>query len=176
VEGHLDELYDDIPCVGGPPHGCDATKGTPVVVAPGAVAAGVDFDLTFLGDGLMGRVTDAASGDPLAGVRIDLWHSTPVDLAQSVVSGPSGVYLAAADPGEYFVSTDSRNHVNEVYDDVQCPLGSALAGLCDPSSGIPVVVSAGGVTPDVDFGLVWALVFGDGFESGDTTEWAGTTP
>ncbi|MCG6964784.1 MAG: carboxypeptidase regulatory-like domain-containing protein [Acidobacteria bacterium] len=46
--GHIDELYDDIPCDGG----CDVTGGTPLVVAFGSPIPGIDFalepDPTFL--------------------------------------------------------------------------------------------------------------------------------
>ena len=37
--GYLDELYDDLPCVGG----CSVTSGTPFTVSAGVTTAGIDF-------------------------------------------------------------------------------------------------------------------------------------
>jgi hypothetical protein len=43
--GFDDVLYDGIPCLGGPPEGCDSTNGTPVAVVEGSITRFVDFAL-----------------------------------------------------------------------------------------------------------------------------------
>jgi hypothetical protein len=40
-DGYIDELYDDIACVGG----CSVTSGTPISLAAGATTSGIDFAL-----------------------------------------------------------------------------------------------------------------------------------
>ena len=60
--GYVDELYDNIPCVG-----CDVTVGTKVQLTAGATTAGVNFALAKGGGGpaIAGTVTRAGTGDPL---------------------------------------------------------------------------------------------------------------
>jgi hypothetical protein len=45
---YLDQLYDGLPCHGGPSSGCDPTKGTAIAVDPGATTTGIDLDLIDL--------------------------------------------------------------------------------------------------------------------------------
>lgn len=45
---YLDTLYDGFSCWGGPPAGCDPTKGTPIIVTAGATTTGIDLELTNL--------------------------------------------------------------------------------------------------------------------------------
>lgn len=42
---YLDQLYDGLACYGGPPEGCDPTKGTPIAVVAGTTTDGIDLDL-----------------------------------------------------------------------------------------------------------------------------------
>jgi protocatechuate 3,4-dioxygenase beta subunit len=177
TQGYLDELYDDIPCPPYPPIGCDPTKGAPVIVAPGITTTGIDFDLDYLDEGIAGVVTDGRSGGPLGGVRVDVWDAATLDLITSTLTYPNGAYLAAVPmASDYLVSTDSHSgYVDEVYDDVPCPAGSALEGLCDPASGSHVTVEPDGVTSGVDFSLERSrddVLFEDGFESGNLDAWS----
>jgi hypothetical protein len=77
--GYLDELYDDLPCPGGAPDGCDPTMGDPVIVTLASFTTGIDFELLLRG-GLAGTVEALASGQPLSGVA-SAWSRTtsPVD-------------------------------------------------------------------------------------------------
>lgn len=171
---HAGELYDDIPC---PSLSCDPTTGTPVAVSNGAETAGIDFALD-VASGIVGRVTDDL-GDPVPGVAIDLWNPAG-ELIQSAASGPTGFYrLAPFDAGTYFVSTDNgQGLLDEIFDDVPCPLGPAFEGLCDPLDGDPVVLpSFDSLVEDVDFQLTGSpLIFADGFESGDVSAWSAALP
>jgi len=60
---HLEELYDDLPCWGGPPEGCDPTSGTPVAATAGSPTTGIDFALLRRGE-ITGTVLDAGGASP----------------------------------------------------------------------------------------------------------------
>ena len=177
-DGVLDELYDDIPCPHGPPGGCDPTKGTPVVVVEGAATRFIDFALQPWGtEGVAGLVTDLQSGAPIEGVAIDFWDSSGV-WSGAAMTGPAGEYVAALVPATYRVSTDNPlGYLNEIFDDLPCPGGSAYSGACDPLVGDAVVVPNGGIVGSIDFALSGPLfVFSDGFESGDIAAWSSAVP
>src|SRR6185503_967721 len=58
--GYVNELYNDITCLG-----CDATNGAPIAITTGATAGGINFALA-MGGRIAGTVTDAATGSPIA--------------------------------------------------------------------------------------------------------------
>jgi protocatechuate 3,4-dioxygenase beta subunit len=172
---YLDELYDDFPCPGGAPPGCDPTTGSPVNVIHGDTTTGLDFDLLLRG-GLAGTIEALGTGEPLAGVAVDVWDAQGQHVAASA-SDTYGVYQVDLSSGTYYVATDnSLGYIDEVYDGLRCPEGPAILGLCDPLSGEPVVVlGAEQVVIGIDFALVERVVFSDGFESGDTSAWTSST-
>jgi 5-hydroxyisourate hydrolase-like protein (transthyretin family) len=171
---YLDELYDDRPCLYGPPQGCDPTKGTPIAVTVDSTRD-IDFALIPFDSGIAGTVADE-SGEPIAGVTIDAWDAAGGHVA-STVTLADGEYFLRIDAGAYTVSTDNEaGYVEEIFDDVLCPLGSAADGLCDPLLGTPITVTASGaqmIAPGIDFVLVplGSLIFNDGFEAGDLSAW-----
>jgi hypothetical protein len=173
----LDELYDDIPCLGGPPDGCDPTKGTPVAVVEGTVTRFVDFALRpWGGEGITGTVTDLAGGNPIGGVAVDFW-TTSGQWRGVAMTNSSGVYVVELSAGTYRVSTDNPfGYLNEIFDNVACPGGSAYSGACDPLTGEPVVVTTDAITGDIDFALESHPLFADGFEAGATSAWSFTVP
>ncbi|HQN95326.1 MAG TPA: carboxypeptidase-like regulatory domain-containing protein [Thermoanaerobaculales bacterium] len=175
--GLLDELFDDIPCLWGPPDGCDPTKGTPIAVVEGSITRFVDLALQpWGGEGIAGTVTEQGSGQPVEGVAIDFWDSTG-EWRGATMSGASGAYLAELSPGTYRVTTDNPfGYLNEIFDDLPCPGGSAYSGACDPLLGDPVVVTEDAITGAIDFALAAPLPFADGFETSDTSAWSLTVP
>ncbi len=162
-EHHQSQVYDGFEC-------CPPTGATPVVVQSGATTSGIDFALEPL-TGVVGRVTDSR-GQPLAGVAIDLWLPSG-DWYTSEVTGVNGRYRLAVEGGPYFVSTDNGlGATDQVWAEVQCPLGPAFLGLCDPLDGDTVSTGLGGLVSGIDFELQGLPIFADGFESGDTSAWA----
>jgi len=144
--GFLDELYDNLPCSGG----CwPYTQGTPVNVTAGATAGGIDFALS-LGGSITGTVTDTGSGAPLAGVQVEARSLSGSYFQANATTNASGVYTLIGLPTRsYEVFTfNGAGYIDEKYDDVSCPSG------CWQVSGTPVAVTAGNVTPAIDFGLV----------------------
>ena len=177
---YLDELYDDLPCFNGAPFGCEPDKGAPVLVANNATTQGIDFELLRIDTGLTGTVTAEASGEPQANVIVDIWSVTGQHVT-SVATSAAGTYFASLSEATYFASTGNGvGLVDLVYDGRRCP-GSAFAGACDPTAGTaivvedPVGVGDPGIVTGIDFALPAADLFADGFESGDTSAWSGTT-
>jgi hypothetical protein len=141
--GYLDELYHDLPCASS----CAVTSGTPIAVSVGATRSGIDFALTP-GGRVSGRVTDAATGQPLAGVWVDVRDSSGQWSYASTDSSGSYTTSTGLLSGTYYASTsNSLGYVDELYDDVSCP-----SATCTESDGTPITIS-GGVTTGVDFAL-----------------------
>ena len=144
--GYTDELFDDRPCPGG---ACSVTSGSPIAVTAGAPAATIAFSLSA-GGRIGGAVTAAGTGLPLAGARV-LIHGSDGRLVTSGSTDASGSYIigAALPSGTYYGRTESApGHVDELFDDIPCPLG-----VCAVTSGTPIGVTAGTTTHGIDFGL-----------------------
>jgi 5-hydroxyisourate hydrolase-like protein (transthyretin family) len=143
--GYLDELYHDVPWPGWP-----VGSGTPILVTAGATTSGIDFSLRSMGR-ISGTVRDAATGLPLAGVRVSVQGSTNPTVTSALTDGngawATGVSLS---PGTYYARTwSSAGYVDEVYDDIACPYPT-----CPVATGRPITVTAGATTTGIDFGLV----------------------
>lgn len=173
--GRLAELYADVPCPDGLP-ACNPTTGTPVPVALAGATSGIDFDLA-LGPGIQGTVVAHGGHAPLPGVAIDFFSSDGF-LAGSTATLANGRYQLSLPSGTYHVATDNGfGGLDAVFRDRPCPDGPAFLGLCDPALGEPVTVaSSGPATSGINFVLSVAPIFGDGFESGDTSAWTLVVP
>lgn len=163
---YVTELYLNLRC---PNNSCNIASGTPVPVSLGATTPGIDFTLDA-SRGILGCVVNEAA-QPLVGVAIDLWSPAGTRIA-TAVTGTNGCYrLTPNSAGTYFVSTDSGLPlVDEVWNDVLCPHGSAYAGLCDPTAGTPInLPNWDSLMTDVNFTLGVGRIFRNGFESGDAS-------
>ncbi|MEM1181215.1 MAG: carboxypeptidase-like regulatory domain-containing protein [Acidobacteriota bacterium] len=140
---YFDELYDDLPCL---PFDCVFTTGTPVVVAEGAIAAGIDFELQT-GGVITGRVTEEETGQPIdssQGLILVDDQNRPL----SSRSTTDGVYrYAGLATGNYYVLTSFDNYADELFDDIPCPTG------CIGTMPTPIAVNFGSTTSGIDFQL-----------------------
>ncbi|MEM7582461.1 MAG: carboxypeptidase regulatory-like domain-containing protein, partial [Acidobacteriota bacterium] len=149
--GYFRELYDNVPCA---ETGCDPTTGTPIFITPGLERDDIDFALDSLPVGaIAGRLTDALTGQPVRTVNVQLWNAAGDFLAGFGVDDQGRYRFERLEPGTYTVSTATFSDYNdELWDDLPCP-GGAPEG-CDPTTGTPIVVTAGTVTSNIDFTLV----------------------
>ncbi|HEX9736392.1 MAG TPA: carboxypeptidase-like regulatory domain-containing protein, partial [Thermoanaerobaculia bacterium] len=139
---------------GDPGPDCDLTAGTPVAVAVGATASGIDFALDP-GGAIAGTVTETGTGAPVADAGIWIWDGGGA-LVKSGTADAFGHYTLRALPaGSYFVTAAGASGVNvhfgELYDDMHCPGGESPE--CDATTGTPVAVAFNTTTPGVDFVL-----------------------
>ena len=153
--GLIDELYAGVPCPAG---ACDIPAlGTPIVLgAPrgqGQDATGIGLTLDR-GASISGRVTDELSGDPIIGASVYVRALNGELAAVGTTDGLGDYQTAASLPdGSYYVATASgqqrgvaENYINELYQDVPCPLD------CDLGSGGVITVSGSSVNA-IDFSL-----------------------
>jgi hypothetical protein len=163
-----------------------------VPVGDGENVGGVNFSLAIgegMTGGISGRLTVQCSG-PLGGILplpiVEAYSSSGVAVGAATYnpdpvpfgSCPSGSYaFAGLAPGQYYlrardVPSDPFNPffastgdlIDELYNDIVC-----VTSDCDVTRGTPVIVTAGSVTPGVDFDLAWGKSFsvpGPGASSG----------
>lgn len=146
AQGYVDELYPDVPCVQGL---CNISEGQIVPVVAGIPTTGIHFMLAPAGN-IHGVVTDFSTGNPVSGIQM-IVHDA---LGRRITTGSSsllGSYFLfdGLPPGTYFVRTlNGQGYADELYQSMPC-----MAGNCDVTSGQPVTVLAGQVTPNIDFHL-----------------------
>ncbi|MGB5162492.1 MAG: hypothetical protein WBP10_17220 [Thermoanaerobaculia bacterium] len=143
-EGYIEELYDNIPCVGG----CSVTTGTPIVVAANATTTGIDFALA-VGGLISGTVTDDSTHAALDTGYVNVYDSAGTWMTNGWPNS-SGIYTSAAalPTGTYYVRTYSFDgYFDELYDDISC------TGGCTVTDGTAVLVTAGLTTTGIDFEL-----------------------
>lgn len=141
-------LYKDVDCPAA--LGCDPALGAPVSVSASNIVTGIDFSLPVAGR-VTGRVTDQATGLPIAGlsVRVAAVTSSGRWLEFPALTGLGGDFEARGlTAGVYYARVDAggSGYVDEVYDDVPC------AG-CDIRTGRRVDVRAGLPTTGINFAL-----------------------
>lgn len=165
---YIEQVFGGAFCEG---TSCNLATGTPLPVQMGQQTELGDFALEF-GPGLKGWVR--REGSAAGGVGIDVWKPDGTHFALAATNA-SGRWRVALPGGIYHVSTDNGpSFIDEVWNGVFCPNGSAFLGLCDPLEGTEVAVPAAQPATDVvffDLGSRTAL-FGDSFESGDFSAWS----
>jgi hypothetical protein len=166
---YFGQIYDgiDCPAVG---QECDATVGTPLVLAQGAEAVGIDFHVVG-SRRLTGRVTDASTGAGIAGVIIDAWNGQTDEHCGAGATDTDGYY---AINDEYSCSSSTRKastdagpgYFDQVYAGIVCPFGSAYAGLCSLDDATVIqFVDGQPVVMEVDFVLQPRVtIFENGFD------------
>ncbi|MGB5657857.1 MAG: hypothetical protein WBO54_00105, partial [Thermoanaerobaculia bacterium] len=143
-DGYINELYDDMLCVGG----CTATDGTSIGVTSGSTTTGIDFALV-LGGSIFGSVTVDGSGVPLDTGYVRIYDDTGDTLLSAYPEASGGYETAEGLPsGTYFAHARSfEGYVEELYDDIPCAFG------CTATEGTPILVTEGSPTTGIDFEL-----------------------
>jgi 5-hydroxyisourate hydrolase-like protein (transthyretin family) len=155
VPGYVDEYWDNSPCVG-PCENYDPSTQvpapTPITIVSGVTVAGKDFALDP-GGAISGTVTNAANGQPIANLAINVnaLVNGGLRFMGTVNTNASGVYrFGGLATGTYFASTGVGNsgYLNEIYDNLLCPL------TCNSTqSGTEIPVTVRITTVGRDFAL-----------------------
>ncbi len=128
-QGFINELFDDIPCLG-----CDVATGTKVNVFLG-VATVVDFELDTGGQ-ITGTIT-ASAGGGISTAGVSIFDLTGEHVSDVGVDSNGNYSSTGLLPGDYFVRTwNDQGFIDTLWDNIVC-LG------CNPTSGNPVSVVIG---------------------------------
>lgn len=152
--GFVNEIYDDIPCVGTCLSANAVATGTQVPVALGQETPNIDFALD-VGGRVSGTVTDVATGAGIQSVQVVLYTVTNGSIAYAggASTDATGAYsIGGLATGTYYAFTQTfAGHMNEIYGNLLCPVfcSSAVA----TSSGTPIAVTLGATTAGRDFAL-----------------------
>lgn len=132
------QVYDGFDCS----FNCQPSGGTPIAIAQGEAAQGIDFD-PIPSDSIFGRVTDNG-GAPVAGVAIDQWNALDGSHCGVGITNADGYYSVHDTSfrcyGTNRLSTDTDLFENQVYNGIYCPNGSAWLGLCSLDGGTDVLL------------------------------------
>lgn len=139
--GHLDELYDDLPCE----PSCDETDGVGVGVGSSEIVENIDFALERSGS-FSGTVTEDDGGAPIPNLRVVGYSSSGGYIGQAFTQADGRYVFGGLPAGDYYAVVDTSLYVEELYDDIPC-------FLCDPTTGKRITVMDGALTPGIDFGL-----------------------
>lgn len=144
---YVDEAYGGLPCVP-----CDVTATTPIVVSGTSTTPGITFALSP-GGSISGMVRDARTGTALGSVQVSVYDSSGrlvTSTTTSITFGTVGAYSVRGLPaGTYFARTGySGAYEPQLFNGASCPY---LA--CSVTSGVPIVVSAGGSITAIDFNV-----------------------
>lgn len=143
--GYVSELYDNIPCTA-----CDPKEGDQVAVEVNVETPGINFTLQP-GGGIAGTVIDKKTGISLSGVELLIYDANGIYIssARTDVSGNYAFQPNLSD-GNYYVRTfnSPQYYIDQLFSNIPCP-----AGVCDPTAGSPIAVTAGSIHTGVDFAL-----------------------
>ncbi len=156
--GYADELYGNIPCAGG---NCFldvfAGAGTPVDVALGATASGVDFALDP-GAHVTGTLTDATTLTPLTNACVYILRVSGGFVATAAFGCTDGAghFDAGGLPaGTYYLwaMSANANYVPTLYGNVPCMQAVCGGQPAMVSAGTPIVVTTGATASGRDVAL-----------------------
>jgi 5-hydroxyisourate hydrolase-like protein (transthyretin family) len=152
-QGLVNEIYDNIGCLGI----CDLNEvintGTPVVVTSGGALAGLNFALDE-GGRISGTVMNAATSAPMQG----LWVTAYAVVGEQIVTtgygdtDAAGVYTVsglAAGVHHVYIGY-AAGFINEIYDNIPCINFCSYERLF---GGTPIAVTSGVTTPNTNFAL-----------------------
>ena len=132
--GRADALYSAKPCVGS---ACQVRLGTPIVVAAGGTASGINLALAAPAI-VTGTVTDQSSSSAMSGVSVQLLDDRGAVAFTTTTSATGAYRFYALATGNYHVVTrNTPNYIDESYNNVPCP------AACDGLNGSLIAATAG---------------------------------
>ncbi len=162
ISSYMAQTWQTIDCT----EPCAATLGTPIVIGTGNTVSGIDFNLVQL-DAFVGRVTDA-NGLPIGGAIVDIYDPSAGEWTGQGIADSQGYYAVT---GSYAVSYElateaGPGYVDQVYNGISCPLGSAYEGLCSLSGATPVQLVMYATQPHIVNFVLQSNdpIFANGFE------------
>jgi carboxypeptidase family protein len=155
--GYVDRLYDAITCLS-----CSVTSGKTITLTSGAAvmldgegpalasvtsAGGVNFALAP-GGGITGKVlTTGSTPVPIQGAFVQIYSDTGAFISSTSTNGEGRFVLRGVPTGTYFAKTsNSLGFIDQLYSSVSCT-------SCGVTSGTPISVTVGAITPNIDFSL-----------------------
>ena len=120
----------------------EKTFALPVLVVEGQVTADIDFEL-IKGGTIAGAVTGEADDRPIASLRV--WAGTAGGGLEEAYTGSDGTYrISGLAPGSYRVcaTTGHTDYAPECFENAD-----------DWDAAVPVIVTAGQTTANIDIGL-----------------------
>lgn len=147
------ELYPQVPCPAPLFSGCAIEQGEAIPVPPDQHVRRVDLALERLSR-ISGRLTDAATGGPVASLAVSAFTAADERLAGATVSRADGGYeIRDLYPGAYLVMTRGfADYVHELHGGVHCP-PDPETGVCAGRRGTPVAIGIDDDAEGIDFEL-----------------------
>lgn len=144
AENVVNEVFDDVPCLG-----CDpaASAATAVAVTAGSITPGVSFVLDR-GGTISGTVM--AAGEPLGLASVSFVRSGGIYRGGQTLTRSDGTYWARGllPAGTYYALATKNGWDTQLYEGRPCH-----SGTCDPTLGTPVSVVGAGTVTGIDFDL-----------------------
>jgi hypothetical protein len=140
--GYINRLYDAKDCTR-----CAVGSGTPIGVTAGIETPNINFGLA-LGARIGGRVLDAATNQPIAGVSVTIFDSAGFSIGGGATNS-NGDYLSSMGlvPGKYYARTNNQlGYVNKLYNGFGC-----LA--CNVVTGTPIDIAGTTSNTAINFSL-----------------------
>ncbi|MEO5624771.1 MAG: carboxypeptidase-like regulatory domain-containing protein [Dokdonella sp.] len=155
-----------------PNQACDPTGGMPIVLGSAQDIVGIDLD-PIANSLIVGRVTNATTGQGIAGAALDIWDGSNNEYCSSTAADANGYYLAGNanyscnQSVAFKVSSDAgSSFINQVFSGVNCPTGPAYLGLCSLANATRITVPTTQPQPIVANFVLHPndVVFANGFD------------
>lgn len=141
-EGFIEKVYDNSPTC----PVCDPTLGTPIAVTSGATTTAINFALS-MGARISGVTADATNSIPITSAP-NIFDANGNLVSQGFTTVFGNYFMPSGLPsGTYYVrSNNSAGYINKLYNNTAC-------APCPPTSGTPITLTAGTITPGINFSL-----------------------
>ncbi len=154
ANGLINEIYNNVQCVGECDSDMVATSGQAVPVTQGVPTSGINFALDR-GGSVSGTVRNSATSAPLVSVAVHVvavLQGRPIEAGNANTNGAGQYTVTGLPTGTYTAYTRNQgSFINEVYNGIQC-LEDCEDTLWE-SPGTPIPVTAGALTPNRNFDL-----------------------